>query len=62
MRVKLSGSTKTKEFTDFLLSIGNGTIEGGEIPEEMMTKDNTIEELTDFVFPKLDKQHKDPNW
>ena len=65
MRVKLSGATETKRYAEFLLSVGNGTTEEGDLinmPEDMMTEQNSIEELTQFVFPDIEKNHIDPNW
>ena len=63
MRVKMSGSEEAKEFSEFLLSIGDGTI--GDLikmPANMMTETDKIEELTDFVFPNLEINHRNPNW
>ena len=65
MRVKFSGANETKEFADFLLSIGNGNIKGGDLiamPDDLMTRNDSIDELADFVFPEIETQHKDPNW
>ena len=43
MRVKISGANETKKYAEFLLSVGNGTTEEGDMinmPEDMMTEQN----------------------
>ena len=65
MRVKLSGNQEFEDFSSFLLSIGDGTIQGGDLidfPEDMMTNTNSIEELSSFVFPNIGDNFKNPNW
>ena len=52
MRVKMYGATETKKYAECLLSVGNGTTEEGDLinmPQDMMTQQNSIEELTQFV-------------
>jgi ATP-dependent DNA helicase PIF1 len=65
MRVHLSGSEDGKLFSDYLLSVGNGTVEGGDmmrIPDEMQIKPETLEALIDFVFPDLEQNSSNSNW
>ena len=61
----MSGAMELGEYAEFLLSVGNGTTEEGDLinmPEDMMTEQNPIEELTQFVFPDIGENHIDPNW
>ena len=56
MRVQLSKSDQGKAFSDYLLSIGNGTSSGGgmiEIPAEIQIEPDKLEALIDFVFLDL---------
>ena len=65
MRVQLSGSLEGNEFSNYLLSVGDGSCEGGEmiqIPHEMQIKPNTLEALIDFVFLELEHNSKSSAW
>ena len=65
MRIKITGTQDAKEFGELLLSIGDGSIEGGDLitlPKDMLTEKESISELTEFVFPNLGLNHKNPNW
>ena len=64
MRVKLSGSDEVKSFSEWLLSIGNGTSGDNElnIPENMLTDEENLESLTKFVFPDLEINYKNTKW
>ena len=64
MRGKNTGSEKVEEFSQWLLSIGNGTCGEGElhIPEEMRTGVDSLQSLTDFIFSNMDTNYKDLKW
>ena len=64
MRVQLSSSPKCKEFSDFLLSVGDGSCTGGDmidIPSDMHL-DGTLCDLIDFVFPSLQTNYRNRSW
>ena len=63
MRIKISGSKEAEMFSNFLLSIGDGSI--GDLikmPDDLMTKTAKIQELVDFVFENLADNHKSLKW
>ena len=64
MRVKLSGSAELEEFSHWLLSIGDGTCGDGvvDIPETMMTPDETMDSLIDCTFPSLERNCSNTKW
>ena len=64
MRVKLSGSPRMEEFSQWLLTIGDGTCGEGEltIPEEMKTTEDSLESLIDSTFEDVDNNYKDSKW
>ena len=64
MRVKVTGSSEAEAYSKWLLDVGNGTCGEGEltIPEAMMTEQETLESLTDSVFPNLSQRYVDTAW
>ena len=63
MRVKMSGSLEARDFSEFLLSVGDGTIgDLIKLPDDMMIESNTIKGLVDFVFPQIESNFENPNW
>jgi hypothetical protein len=63
MRIKISDSEEAKQFSDFLLSIGDGTI--GDLinmPASFMTENEKNQELIDFVFPNLERNFGNYKW
>ena len=64
MRVQLSGSEECKEFSKFLLSIGDGSCTGGEmiqVPNDLLLE-GPLDDLVNFVFPDIEKNYKDRAW
>ena len=55
MRVKMTGSEDMAEFSDWLLSIGDGKCGDGmvDIPPEMFTEEDRLHSLTHFVFADI---------
>ena len=65
MRVQMSGSLECKDFSEFLLSVGDGSYTGGEIikiPDDMNMEGKTLEDLIDFVFPDLEANSSNRHW
>lgn len=64
MRVMLSGSAELEQFSQWLLSIGDGTCGDGvvEIPESMMTPEETLDSLIDCTFPNLEENYTNCKW
>ena len=64
MRVKMTGSEDMAEFSDWLLSIGDGRCGDGmvDIPPEMFTEEDRLHSLTEFIFPNIEKNCADPKW
>jgi hypothetical protein len=63
MRIRLSDSKEAKQFSDFLLSIGDGTI--GDLitmPVSLMTETDKTQELIDFVFPTIERNFENRQW
>jgi hypothetical protein len=63
MRIKISDSEEAKQFSDFLLSIGDGTI--GDLinmPASLMTENDKTQELIDFVFPNIERNFGNRKW
>ena len=52
------------EFSDWLLSIGDGRCGDGmvDIPPEMFTEEDRLHSLTDSIFPDIEKNCADPKW
>ena len=64
MRVKLSGSIECKAFSECLLSVGDGSCNGGDmikVPSDMLLE-GSLGDLIDFVFPCLDKNFMHRSW
>ena len=54
----MSGAAETKKYAKFLLSVGNGTTEEGDLinmSEDMMTEQNSMEELREAFKRKKRK-------
>ena len=64
MRVKMSGSADLASFSNWLLSIGDGTCGDGvvDISEEMFTDEDSLHSLIDFVYPDLDNNSNKEKW
>ena len=65
MRVQEGEDNTNKVFSQFLLSVGDGSYDGGDIiriPEDMDLKHGTLKDLIDFVFPDLEINLNDRNW
>jgi hypothetical protein len=64
MRVKAAGSREAEAYSKWLLDVGNGTCGDGQltIPEAMMTEQETLESLTNSVFPDLMRRYSDTAW
>ena len=65
MRVQATGSSDCNDFSQFLLAVGDGSFNGGDmiqIPEDMLLKNGTLEDLVDFVFPDLQSNSNDRKW
>ena len=65
MRTELKGSCEGKFFSNYLLSVGDGSCEGGEmikIPDDMQIYPSTLEALIDFVYPQLENNSKNSAW
>jgi hypothetical protein len=64
MRVKTSGSLEVEAHSKWLLDLGDGKCGEGElnIPQSMATEQETLESLTEFVFPDLKNKFHDTDW
>ena len=64
MRVQLAGSVEGRTFSEFLLSVGDGSYEGGEmitVPPDMLLE-GSLGDLVHFVFPSLDTNYMHRSW
>ena len=63
MRIKLSGSEEAKQFSEFLLNLGEGTLgDLLEMPDSFLTETDKVQELIDFVFPNIEMNFKNMKW
>jgi hypothetical protein len=64
MRVKAAGSREAEAYSKWLLDVGNGTCGEGRltIPAAMMTEQESLESLTNSVFPDVMQRYSDTAW